>query len=257
MATRIYVIPISNPSAAGAAMVRHKRIPHRVVRLMPGLHPLLVRMAGFERHTVPALEVDGRKVQGSREIARFLDQLAPDPPLFPRDPEARARVEEAERWGERALQPVPRRLFRYLMLTQSSARIWMGSEVMRLPGAAAIAPFFMPVIARLATISHADDAGVRAAIERLPALLDHVDDLIADGTIGGAEPNAADFQILASVRVLLEFEDLAGLVEGRASVPPARQLYPDWIGPLPRGLPSAGQHGGDAAARSSAKPAVS
>ena len=107
---------------------------------MPGFHPLLVRAAGFERHTVPALEVDGRKAQGSRQIARFLDQLAPDPPLFPRNPEERARVEEAERWGEQAFQPVPRRLFRYLMLTESSARIWMGSEVMRLPGAAVIAP---------------------------------------------------------------------------------------------------------------------
>ena len=113
MATRIYVIPVSNPSRAGAAMVRHKRIPHRVVTLMPGLHPLLVRLAGFERHTVPALEVDGVQVQGSCRIARFLDELAPDPPLYPSDPAARARVEEAEHWGERALQPVPRRLFRH------------------------------------------------------------------------------------------------------------------------------------------------
>lgn len=238
MATRVYVMPISNAAAAGAAMVRHKRIPHRVVSFMPGLHPILVRAAGFERHTVPALEVDGRKVQGSREIARFLDQLAPDPPLFPRAPAERARVEEAERWGEQVLQPVPRRLFRYLMLTQSSARIWLGSEVMGLPGAAAIAPLFMPAIRRLAAISHADDEGVRASIERLPELLDHVDGLIADGTIGAAEANAAGFQILASVRVLLEFEDLAGLLEGRPCVPAARLLYPDWPGPIPRGLPS-------------------
>ena len=239
MATRLYVMPISNAAAAGAAMLRHKRIPHRVVTFMPGFHPLLVRAAGFERHTVPALEVDGRKVQGSRQIARLLDQLEPDPPLFPRDPEERARVEEAERWGEQAFQPVPRRLFRYLMLTESSARIWMGSEVVRLPGAATIVRFFMPVIRRLAAISHADEARVRADIERLPELLDHVDDLIADGTIGGAEPNAADFQILASVRVLLEFEDLAGLLEGRACAPAARRLYPDWPGPIPRGLPAA------------------
>ena len=31
MAARIYVMPISNPSRAGVAMVRYKRIPHRVV----------------------------------------------------------------------------------------------------------------------------------------------------------------------------------------------------------------------------------
>jgi glutathione S-transferase len=95
------------------------------------------------------------------------------------------------------------------------------------------------VIRRLAAISHADHARVWADIERLPELLDHVDGLIADGTIGGAEPNAADFQILASVRVLPEFEDLAGLLDGRPCAPAARRLYPDWAGPIPAGLPAA------------------
>jgi glutathione S-transferase len=237
MATRIYVIPVSNPSAAGAAMVRHKRIRHRVVTVMPGLHPVFVRLAGFDRHTVPALEIEGTKVQGSREIARFLDRLAPDPPLFPRDAAARARVEEAERWGERVLQPVPRRLFRYLMLTRQSARVWMGTEVMRIPGATGLVPLFMPAIRRLAEISHADEDRVRATIEGLPALLDRVDALIAEGRIGGAAPNAADFQILSSVRVLLEFEDLAQLLEGRVCAPAARLLFPDWAGPIPSGLP--------------------
>jgi hypothetical protein len=64
-----------------------------------------------------------------------------------------------------------------------------------------------------------------------------VDALIADGTIGSGRPNAADFQILASVRVLLEFDDLGQLLEGRACAPLARLLYPNWHGPLPRGLP--------------------
>jgi glutathione S-transferase len=239
MATRVYVMPISNPAAAGAAMVRHKQIPHRVVTLMPGLHPLLVRAAGFDRHTVPALEVDGRKVQGSREIARFLDELVPDPPLFPLDRGARSAVEEAECWGERVLQPVPRRLFRYLVMTNEAARIWMGREVMGLPGTRVLQRLFMPVIRRLATLSHADEPNVRADLARLPELLDHVDRLIAEGTIGGADPNAADFQILAGVRVLLEFEDLAQLLEGRACARAARRLYPDWPGPIPRGLPPA------------------
>ena len=136
MPTRLYVMPISNAAAAGAAMVAHKRIPHRLVRLMPGLHPLLVRFAGFEGFTVPALELDGRKLQGTRRIARFLDEVRPEPPLFPADPEERARVEEAERWGEQVFQPVPRRLFRHLLLTSESARVWMGTRGHARAGAA-------------------------------------------------------------------------------------------------------------------------
>ncbi len=218
-------------------MLRHKRIPHRVVRLMPGMHPLLVRFAGFERHTVPALELDGRRVQGSREIAHFLEALQPEPPLFPADAAARAAVEEAERWGERVLQPVPRRLFRYLLLTSGTTREWMGSEVMHVPAARVLQVLFVPAIGALARISHADEATVRETLVRLPGLLDHVDGLIAERTIGGEQPNAADFQILSGVRVLLEFEDLTGLVEGRPCAAAARRLFPDWDGPIPGDLP--------------------
>ena len=89
---------------------------------------------GFERPTVPALEIDGRRLQGTAQISRSLDELVPEPPLFPADPDARARVEEAERWGEPVLQPVPRRLFRYLLLTSERARLWVGAEVMRPAG---------------------------------------------------------------------------------------------------------------------------
>jgi glutathione S-transferase len=236
MPARLYVMPISNAAAAGAAMIAHKRIPHRLVRLMPGLHPPLVRFAGFDEFTVPALELDGRKLQGSRRIARFLDEVRPEPPLFPADPEQRARVEEAERWGEQVLQPVPRRLFRHLLLTSGSAREWMGTEIMHLPAPRVLAVLFMPVIRQLAQISHADGPRVRQDIAQLPDLLDHVDGLIAAGTIGAADPNAADFQILASVSVLGAFADLEHQVRARPCEAAARRLYPEWP-PIPRGLP--------------------
>jgi glutathione S-transferase len=77
---------------------------------------------------------------------------------------------------------------------------------------------------------------VRQDIARLPELLDHVDALIADGTIGTSEPNAADFQILASVGVLRAFADLGGEVRGRPCEAAARRLFPDWPA-IPSGLP--------------------
>jgi glutathione S-transferase len=162
--------------------------------------------------------------------------VRPEPPLFPADRERRARVEEAERWGERVFQPVPRRLFRHLLLTSEPARLWMGTDVMQLPAVRALAPLFLPVIRHLACVSDADDARVREDIARLPELLDHVDRLIADDTIGAAEPNAADFQILASVGVLRAFADLGHQVRGRPCEAPARRLYPDWPA-IPSGLP--------------------
>jgi glutathione S-transferase len=90
---------------------------------------------------------------------------------------------------------------------------------------------------RLAGFERHTVPALESGIEGLPVLLDRVDALIAEGTIGGAAPNAADFQIMSSVRVLLEFEDLAEDLEGRPCARAARRLFPDWVGPIPRGLP--------------------
>lgn len=78
---------------------------------------------------------------------------------------------------------------------------------------------------------------MRAALAALPLLLDYVDALIADGTIGGEEPNAADFQIGTTVRVFLAYTDLRSRVEGRPCAELAMRLLPDYPEPIPAFLP--------------------
>ena len=201
-------------------MLRHKRIPHRVVRFMPGLHPLLVRLRRLRAPHRPGARA--RRAQGAGQPRRSPASSTGSRPTrrcSPPTPRHARAVEEAERWGERVLQPVPRRLFRYLMRHEPRTRgSGWAARSCALPAAARrCSSLFMPVI-RAAGAGLARRRGARAGrpSRRLPALLDHVDALIADGTIGGAEPNAADFQILASVRVLLEFEDLGRAARGPA-----------------------------------------
>src|SRR2546423_7097214 len=91
-------------------MLEHKGIQYKRVDLISAVHKPLLRTLGFAGATVPALRIDGRRIQGTRVISRALDELRPSPPLFPADPGRRAAVEEAERWGDEVLQPVPRRL---------------------------------------------------------------------------------------------------------------------------------------------------
>ena len=229
---RLYVIRLSNPSAAARGMLDHKRVSYRLVRLPPGMHPLLLRLAGFPRGTVPALEIDGRRLQGSLDISRALDELRPDPPLFPSDPELRARVEAAERWGEAELQEIPRRAFRFALTQDRELRRWLSEEIIGLPAPGLLADAGLPVIRLLA--AGADEERVQGDRERLPGLLDRVDELIAEGTIGGDVPNAADFQVLSTVRVLLESSEAARAVDGRPCEAAARRLFPDWDGgPIP------------------------
>ena len=104
MNARLYSIPASHPAFAARLMLEHKGIAYRRTDLMPAVSKLVLRAVGFPGVTVPALKIDGAKVQGSRPIARELERLVPEPPLFPADPEQRAAVEAAERFGDEELQ---------------------------------------------------------------------------------------------------------------------------------------------------------
>ncbi len=73
----------------------------------------------------------------------------------------------------------------------------------------------------------------------LPDLLDQVDAYIADGTIGGPERNAADFQIATSIGLALTLDDLKPLIEPRPAGALAREIVPNYPGHTPPILPPA------------------
>jgi len=215
--------------------------------LFPGLHGIIVRAKGFPAWTVPALKIDGRRVQGSLAIARELDRLAPEARLFPRDPERRRAVEQAERFGHDELQPIARRMFRWAGARDNAVRAWMARHVVGVPAPTIAGYAFKPVMVLFGrVISKADDRQVREDLGRLPALMDHVDALLEDGAIGGAAPNAADLQILTSIRLLMAHEDLrpviARLAFGEATlrlIPEYPRSGPDALPPIPAALPPA------------------
>ena len=234
MAATLYSIAISHPSQAARLMLERKGIEHEIVPVQPGWQPFVLRLKGFRGTTVPALRIDGRRIQGSRRISRELDRIQPDPSLFPGDPERRRAVEDAEEWGDRALQPVPRRLFRWALASRHDMRQWMARDVMRVPAPELVALTLGPIAKAFSHKSRGSDERVRADLAVLPGMLDHVDALIADGTIGGDEPNAADFQIGTCVWSLTSFSDLRPLVEGR----PAATLAGKLLAPPKMNVPS-------------------
>jgi glutathione S-transferase len=228
MSVTLYGTEPSNPSHAAKLMLEHKGIEHKVVWLLPGLHKQLVHLRGFRGNTVPALRLDGRKLQNSREISRALEEARPEPRLFPEDPAQRLAVEEAERWGEEELQNVPRIIYRWMAAHSQAMRTEVARDVgIPLPAVAAAAN--VPVAKNLSRLAGGSEDDVREAIASLPAMLDRVDELIADGVIGGEQPNAADFQIVPSVRILLGMEDTAPLVRGR----PCEQWAMRWLPDMP------------------------
>ncbi|HEV3046625.1 MAG TPA: glutathione S-transferase N-terminal domain-containing protein [Solirubrobacteraceae bacterium] len=238
MRAKLYWFAASHPAMAARKMLELKGVEFDVVSVLPGMQRLHLRAAGFRGGTVPALKLDGRRVQGSREIARALDARTPEPALFPSEPAARARVEEAELWGERELQSVPRVLIRWGLVRDLSLRRWLAEgSGMPLPGLAGRAS--APVAAYYARAIGADESAARRLLAALPAMLARCDALLEQRTLRVDAPNAATLQILSSVRALDAFADLHEHVAAHPSAAAARSLFPDFPGPVPAFLPRA------------------
>lgn len=226
MAVKLYGTPPSPPSHSARLMLERKGIEHKVIWLLPGMWPALLRTRGFRGGTVPAMKVDGRRIQGSTLISRELERLRAEPPLFPADPEKRRDVEDAERWGDEVLQDVPRRIVRWLSVHRPETKVMIAKDV-GIPFPRFAAWINTPAARHLAKKVDADGE-IQRAISQVPEVLDHVDQLIADGVIGGEEPNAADFQIASSVRALLNVEDLKPATNGRPASGLALRYLPEF-----------------------------
>ena len=235
---RLFTIPASHPSWSARLMLERKGIAYKRVDLVAVMSKPILRAAGFPGVTVPALRIDAERVQGSRTIARRLDQLVPDPPLMPSDPDERSRVEEAERWGDEVLQDVARRIaWNALKRDRSPLRSFLEGARLGVPASVAAATA-APIVAMSARFNEATDERVRADLASLPGMIDRIDGLIADGTLGAAEPNAADFQIAPSIALLMSFDDVRPAIEGRPAADLARRYVPDFPGHAPPVFPA-------------------
>ena len=232
----LHVLPTSHPCLTAEAALRHKRLEYERVALRPGEHgDELERLYGEGHRTVPGLLVDGEPVHGSTAILPRLEELRAEPPLYPAP--VAAAVREAELWGDAELQDLGRRLTWGALHFRPEAMGTFG-------GGAPLDPAGTDFAIRYVRASwkyHRISAEVLAAdLAGLPAKLDHVDALAADGLLGGDAPNAADLQVGATLRVLLTLGDLHPLLADRPAGALARRWFPEYAGAIPAGAFPAG-----------------
>lgn len=238
MSTRLYVIPASHPSIAVQLMLEHKGIEYKRTDLLPVISKGVLRAVGFPGVTVPALKIDGDKVQGSRQIARELERVRPEPPLFPADPAKRAEVEEAERFGDEELQhPIRQILWWGMKQNRAPLRSYSEGAKIGMPIGLAVKTA-APIVALSARFNEASDENARQALAALPAMLDRVDAWVQSGVLGGEIPTAADFQIAPSIGLAMTLDDLRPAIENRPAAGLARRFVPNYPGKMPPVLPA-------------------
>jgi glutathione S-transferase len=234
-APKLYVLPGSHPCDAVEVALKLKSIAYKRVDLLP-MSQVIVGPLRYGGTTVPGLRIDGERLVGSRAIMRRLDELVAEPPLLPPPGSPTyAQVLEAERWGDEVLQSVPRRVLDVAFLRQPEAMVSYAGDA-KLPLPVSVMRPALPLTARLMAMKNsARDDAARADLAALPGQLDRVDAWIADGLLGGDQPNAADLQIGSTIRLLLTLADVRPLLEGRPCAALAR-YFPPSVGEVPAGV---------------------
>ncbi len=230
MKVTLFVIPGSHPGIAARLMLERKGISYRRVDLPPAFSRRLIKLFGFSGDRTPAMKIDGRKVQGSTEIARELDRIMPEPALYPSDPKRRRAVEDVEDWADRDLQEIPRKITWWALKRRKSDQAsFLRDARLGLPTRVLVATS-APIVRMAIRLNNATDEVVRETLGKIPAALDRIDTLIAEGVLGGDELNAADYQVGTSVRLLMAFDDVAPVIEGRPAADLARRVQPELSG---------------------------
>ncbi|MFO7994210.1 MAG: glutathione S-transferase [Marinobacter sp.] len=98
MAIKLYQFAISHYCEKVRWALDYKGLNYEAISLLPGQHVNTVRKLTGGDSSVPVLDHDGHRIQGSKEIIDYLDGTFPENPLTPADPDIR---EVALAWEQR------------------------------------------------------------------------------------------------------------------------------------------------------------
>jgi glutathione S-transferase len=213
------------------AALRLKGLPYERVDwdMSKGEHPeRMQEIYGEGNSTVPGALFDGEPVHGSRPILARLEELAPEPALYPSQ-----AVREAERWGDEELQDLGRRLPWGALHFRPEALGTFAPGGRPLDGAGT--DFAIAFVRGCWRYHRITAARLEEDLRGLPEKIEHIERLAEEGVLGGEQPNAADLQIGATIRVLMPLGDLHDLIEGSAAQRIASRSFPEFAGEVPAG----------------------
>ncbi|MFW6067234.1 MAG: glutathione S-transferase family protein [Myxococcota bacterium] len=194
--------------------LRHKQLPFEIEEVPMAQAPSRLRKLN-PAAKVPVLEHDGRLVADSTDIALYLEDRFPDPPLLPQDPRERATCLVLEDWADESLYFYEMRL-RFTL--PHNAERWVPELLAHDPAPLRfVARRVVPGVVRrqLAAqgIGRKSEAQVLADVQRhLDALGGWLGD--REWLVGGAL-SLADLAVFAQVHCLRGTEEGSRMIDAR------------------------------------------
>jgi glutathione S-transferase len=209
----LWQIAISHYSEKARWALDHKKIEHVRRGPAPGVHmAVALYLSRGASKTFPILQLEGRAIADSTAIVAALEELRPDPPLYPTDPEQRRRALELENFFDEELGPHVRLLAWHELIAEPE----MMAEVAALsaPGPMAKAKGLTGAYARAFTsirFGAGSDEAANVAREKIVAAMDRLD---AELDASGGQYLAGDAFSVADLTAASLFYPLVGPAEG-------------------------------------------
>lgn len=226
----LHALPPSHPCKTVGAALDHKGIEYEWVNLDFGKHnEQIAELYGEEAKTVPGLSIGEERIHGSTAILRRLEELVPENPLYPED--IADQVREAELWADGDLQDFGRRI-------PWGALYFRPERLGRMNGVDELDPagtdFAMRFVRSTWKYHNISSVQLTEDLERLPGMVDRIDQMAGEGLLDGDEPTAADFQIGSTVWVISTVSDVRPVFEGSA----AARVAARYFGEVPELIPT-------------------
>ena len=225
MTAVLWHIEISHYNEKARWALDYKGVPHRRRAPLPGATaPFALALTRGRQRRLPVLQLDGETVGDSTAIIAALERTRPEPPLYPADPDQRARALELEEFFDEQLAPEIRRFVWHHTLGDAratAATVATGSRVKR-AAVRALVPLARPAIRLDYQVSKANALRAQDCIH---AAMDRVEDELRHG--GGSYLVGDRFGV-ADLTAAALFTPVI--------CPPERQYPPPSVAPAIRAL---------------------
>ncbi|MFL5826228.1 MAG: glutathione S-transferase family protein [Thermoleophilaceae bacterium] len=224
----LWHIPVSHYSEKARWALAYKDVEHDRHVAPAGTHPAVaLALTRGQCNTFPVLRLEGRNIGDSTAIIAALEELKPDPPLYPADPDERRRALELEEWFDEHLGP-QLRLYAWHEFVMNQAHL----ESISLKMAPALRRF--PTVAAQATrafVSLRFKVSSREAAEQAKGdVLKALDRL--ESELGDSEYLAGDSFSVADLTAAALFYPLALPPEGPQQISDPPDRYEQFRAPL-------------------------